>query len=263
VTDEGPARLKTTHVTFNLSAAVDIGLALKSLGRDDVVIAFPDNLSYGPIDATDGPARKAWLKNRLEMENSEIADAIKSFWAEIAASTTSQVAWFSRRCPPEYCGFLEYLKRIGGRPALIIETTEIKQSNGAPVPGTGLIPASQMVSDGLLDSAKNLSAEFRARSNTLWQSLRDENAPLRIVDQDLALVSVPISFYDDLLLSFAADWISTGLVVGKSLADVWDRGAANVGDGFLFSRLRALLEAGVLETRPGTGKFPDIKLARP
>jgi hypothetical protein len=255
--------LKTTHVTFNLSAAEDIRLALKSLGRDDTVIALPDDLSCGPIDATDGPTRKAWVKTHLGIGDSEIADAINSFWAEIAANTTSQVVWFSRRCPPEYCGFLEYLKRIGDRPALVIETTETKQSNGVPVPGTGLIPASQMVSDGLLDSAINLSPEVRARWQILWQSLRDENAPLRIVDQDLALVSVPISFYDDLLLSFAAGWISTGLVVGKTLADVWDRGAANVGDLFLFFRLRVLLAAGVLETQPGAGKFPDIRLARP
>jgi hypothetical protein len=254
--------LRITHMVFGYSAAGDVKAALKLSGRDDSVVKFPDDLSYGPIDSTEWSARRAWVEENIgSLEGFGIADLSNFFWHAILDSDTQLIVWVSRRSAREYCGFLEYLRRLGERPSLIIETTEAKGPDGKFFGGTAAIPADQIASSGLLDSAINLPPELRARGQILWQSLREENAPLRALSRGLSLTSVPISFYDDALLSFVtADWTPMARVVGATLADEWDSGVSNVSDFLLFSRLHVLLETGVLEERPSARRHPDIRL---
>ena len=250
-------------MVFGHSAAGDVKAALKLSGHDDAVVKFPDDLSYGPIDSTEWPARRAWIEEHIaQIDSAEMTDLSNSLWQTILDDEALHVVWVSRRSAREYCGFLEYLTRLGERPFLVIETTDAKQKDGTFCRSTGVIPADQIVSSGFLDSAINLSPEVRARGQILWQSLREENAPLRALDRNLALTSVPISFYDDALLSFVtAELTPIARVVGAMLVDEWDSGVSNVSDLPLFSLLYVLLETGVLEERPGAGKFPEIRLS--
>ena len=76
--------------------------------------------------------------------------------------------------------------------------------------------------DKLWDFAKPWQINERRRYLELWQQLRSENAPLRVIDGD-RLASAPISFFDELLMSFVTDhWQKVARVVGHALGSQMD-----------------------------------------
>ena len=105
----------------------------------------------------------------------------------------------------------------------------------------------------------------RERYRDLWQQLRSENAPLRVVDGD-ELVSAPISFFDSLLMSFVTDnWRKVGRIVGEALVAPMDNCIIGPGDLFLSARVNALVESGRLECRgnnPLEMRFSEVRLAQ-
>jgi hypothetical protein len=250
---------KITHFAFSASAAADIRQALKILGRDDIVPKFFDDLSCGPINPLDSLTRSSWFEENLGFESAEW-NVNESFWLEDIESASIRIAWVSRRCASEYCGFLEYVWQLGERPSLIIETTQAKRPDGSFFSGTAVIPADQIVSRKLLDTAQDLSPDLRAGGRMLWDQLRKENASLRTLDQNLHLKSVPLSYYDDMLLSLVkADWTPMARVVGEALVTIWDTEVSTASDWLLFSRLYALIDAGLVEERASTRRYPDIR----
>jgi hypothetical protein len=79
--------------------------------------------------------------------------------------------------------------------------------------------------------------------------LRAENAPLRVL-RNGELVSAPITFFDDLLLSFVTDqWRKTAMIIARALGASWDDDCMQVGDGFLGAHIRALANAGQLDSQ--------------
>lgn len=83
----------------------------------------------------------------------------------------------------------------------------------------------------------------------MWQQLRAENAPLRIIRND-RLCSAPITEFDHLLLSFADEhWRKTARVIGEAMARSWDDNGIQTEDLLLGGRIWALVEAGRLEAR--------------
>jgi hypothetical protein len=88
-----------------------------------------------------------------------------------------------------------------------------------------------------------------ARCHALWAQLRAENAPLRVLSAD-TLVSVPISFFDSLLMSFATDdWRKVAMIVGLALGSEMNDCIIQSSDLFLAARVNALVEAGRLDLR--------------
>ena len=70
------------HVVFTPSGAGDLREALAQAGRSDRVVAFFDNLSFGPIEPSDLETRAAWVEAELRYADwSEIAGEITTFWA--------------------------------------------------------------------------------------------------------------------------------------------------------------------------------------
>jgi uncharacterized protein DUF3658 len=71
------------------------------------------------------------------------------------------------------------------------------------------------------------------------------------------LVSAPISYFDPLLMSHVTpQFQKAALIVGKALADIWDSSYIQTGDLVLAARLRALADAGAVESR---GDLLDIR----
>ena len=105
------------HVAFGHSAAKSLRDALKSLGRDERVAMYPDDLGYGPINPSSVEARaEFWGEVMLFEDNPTIGEQTNAFWADVATDSANQVAWLSRLSVREYAAFHEYVSRRDSAP---------------------------------------------------------------------------------------------------------------------------------------------------
>jgi hypothetical protein len=94
-----------------------------------------------------------------------------------------------------------------------------------------------------------------------WAKLRAENSALRLLDAQLELVSAPISYFDEQLLSYATDrWKKAARLVGEVMMHELD--IMQVSDFVLAPRLRALVELGKLESQGDLTmiRFSEVRL---
>ena len=87
--------------------------------------------------------------------------------------------------------------------------------------------------------------------------------PFGVIDGE-ELVSAPIEYFDDSLLSHAAhDWQKMARIVGGTLVEFYDAGVAQVGDLVLGARLADLAEEGRLEWRGDLAHMQRCELRLP
>lgn len=246
------------HIVFGDAGADDLREALARLGRDDQVVEFPDDLGFGPIAPPDPPVRAQWMAENLD-ENGwrETVPFVEKFWADVLLPSSKHIVWFSRRVTRDYAGFLEYLWRVGDRPCEVIDLTETRivprcddgrvyQERRAVC--VGLLNARAFIDHDLLSRAAPLSDDARAVYRTQWEKLRQENASLRIVTPDLALASVPLTYFDaELLKTIQPRFLKSARIIGEVMSRSCDADIYDVGDFFLSRRLLALAKAGLIE----------------
>jgi hypothetical protein len=249
------------HVVFTPSGAGCLRPALKSAGRDDQVVAFFDNLSFGPINPPDA-SRARWVAGELGWTGwDEVVASSGLFWREALSSEHRKVAWLSRRSAMEYAGFLEWLWQLGDDPCEVIDLTDLKvvrrSEHGPPTPAhlavsVAMLPPNEISDNNLFGKAETLSATARREYQALWRQLRAENTPLRVTDGN-KLVSAPIDFFDSLLMSYVtSDWQKVAMVVGQALASEMDEHVLQASDLFLAPRVNALVGGGRLELQGET-----------
>lgn len=258
------------HVVFTPSGAGSLRQALGQAGRKDAVIAFFDDLRFGPIDPPDPLLRTKWVEAELGWTGwEEVTARSKQFWLEACSPSSRKIAWLSRRSGLEYAGFLEWLWRLGDAPCEVVDLTEVTVMRPPPLPpapaiSLGILSPDAIQSNGLCDLATPLQAAERKRYLDLWRQLRVENAPLRVVASDI-LSSAPISFFDPLLMSHVTDhWQKVAMIVGLSLSSQWDSGVFQTGDIFLAARVNALVESGQLEIQGKSAlemRHSEVRLA--
>jgi Protein of unknown function/Domain of unknown function (DUF1835) len=252
----------TLHIVFNPSAAHGLRDALRQAGREERVVGFSDNLSFGPINPPDPGLRTRWVEEELSHTGwGEIVAETTSFWADALLTADRRVAWLSRRSAGEYAGFLEWLRRVDDEPIEVVDLTDVmlthkdKPSGPRLAISLAILSPHQILDNDLIDRAELISSVSRAQYRELWQRLRAENAPLRVLN-DGELTSAPLSFFDPLLLACArSEWRKTALIVGEALYESWEGSVFQVGDLILSARARTLAEAGHLEFR---GDLSDI-----
>jgi len=239
------------HIVFNPSAGAGLRAALRQAGRNDRVVNLFDSLSFGPINPPDPELRRQWVENEFGYTYwGEIVGEATSFWADACSATNRRVAWLSRRSAHEYASFLEWLWRVGEEPIEVVDLTDFKVT-GSPhlAVSLALLHPTQIIENNLFASAKVLTPLLRAQYRELWERLRIENAPLRILTED-GLVSAPISFFDPLLLSHVTpEWRKAARVIADVLIDSWGTSLIQIGDLELAARLRALASAGTIESQ--------------
>jgi hypothetical protein len=165
----------------------------------------------------------------------------------------------------EYAGFLDWLWRLGDAPCEVVDLSEVKvgPEHGSPRPPRlavrlGMLHHDIMSREKLWDLAEPLQETARERYRYLWQQLRSENAPLRVIDGD-ELVSAPISFFDSRVTSEVTDqWQDVQRVLGYALISRTDDRI--VGDVFLMGRIIALVKSGRLEIQGELG--PEMYKSR-
>ena len=245
------------HIVFNPSAASGLRDALRQVGRNDRVICLFDDLSFGPISPPDSELRWKWVEEELGYTDwEEIVGEATSFWAEACSVTHRKVAWLSRRSAQEYSGFLEWLWRVGEEPIQVVDLTDTRvlgSQNGEAhrylAISLACLHPNQIIENDLLASAKIWTPAVHAQYRQLWERLRTENARLRILTQG-KLVSAPICYFDPLLLSHVtAQYQKATLIIAKALTAFWDSTYIQTGDLVLAARLRALANAGAIESQ--------------
>jgi hypothetical protein len=263
----------TLHIVFGEAGTANLREALTLLGRADRVIAFPDDLSFGPIVPSDAASRAQWISKELIDDGwNEIVPYVEQFWREALADGPRHVVWFSRRVARDYTGFLEYLRRVGERPCDLVDLTEAliarRDQRGQAMRdrralALGLLYAHDIVDSDLLARATPLSDDARRRYRADWDRLQQENAALRIVTPDLTLESVPITHFDvELLKHVEGRFLKSARVIGAVLAQFWDADIFNLSDFFLARRLLTLARAGVIESRGDLTRirFSEVRL---
>lgn len=234
-----------------------------------------DDLSFGPINPPDIKVRSAWVEEELGYTDWEtLAPELDTFWSESLADRPRRIVWVSRRCTMEFCGFLEWLRRNGERPCEIVDLTDTVFPDGGdsggliPAPWIGLIHDHQFAGARLWDLAKPLTAEARAAWLSLWDQLRSENAPLRVLTPE-GLVSAPLSFFDDQILGYVGEeWGKAARVVGYFLYEsayesFSPAGVRQTGDMVPIARLAGLAETGRIEARGDFHELQGCTVRRP
>jgi hypothetical protein len=153
--------------------------------RGDLVVGLEDDLSVGPINPADPRTRAAWVERELGYEVGEHwIERTEAFWSKALGSAQRRIVWTSRRCAPDYAGFLEWLWRIGDEPCEVLDVSDFsfsrygldgKKSSGMIIAAAILDP-DEIAAMNLLDLSKPLSPEKRSTYRQAWGQLRAENA---------------------------------------------------------------------------------------
>lgn len=256
------------HVVFGESAGGTLIQALRQARRKEKIAVCPDNLSFGPIDPPDAVTRSAWMRSELRFpirarHAQEIADRNNRFWTELCSANERRVIWMSRRSACEYADFLECVWQLADDPLDVVDLTDVARvrGTGGPINTVGEVPAGEISGRGFWNLAAPLNPTVRARYREMWRKLRAENAPFRVVAGD-DLVSAPITFYDDWLVSCTvSQWRKAARVIGDTMSTAMTHGHI-IGDLVLSGRLQALAAAGRLESQGDLSKlrFSEVRL---
>lgn len=259
------------HIVFGESAGGTLIQALRQARRKEKIAVCPENLSFGPIDPPDAVARSAWVRNEFGFPSparhaQEIAGRVNRFWTELCSANERRVIWMSRRSACEYADFLECVWRLADEPFDVVDLTDIARVSGTdePINTMGEVPKGEISVRGLWNLAAPLTPTARERYREIWRKLRAENAPFRVVAGD-DLVSAPITFYDDWLVSCTVNqWRKVARVIGDTMKTAMTHGHI-IGDLVLSGRLQVLVATGRLESQGDLSKlrFSEVRLPGP
>ncbi|MFT3988474.1 DUF3658 domain-containing protein [Aestuariivirga sp.] len=258
------------HLCFSMSGAESLCEALRDAERDELVIrGLFDDLSMGPINDVCSAERQAWLQDILHGGDVFADwDAHMHFWSSINLMQTDDVTiWYSSRNARDYCGFLEFLRRLPADADLIaanIADGNFSAKFGAeaeqPIYSTGLLLPHHWVSAFAL--ARMRARREYAKELENWERLREENAPLRVF-RDGRLISAKEDFYDQGLFRHLSDrWRKVAYVVGRTMMDFSDMPEPQmISDLWLDHRINVLVDAGMIkEIGEGDMRHREIRL---
>jgi Protein of unknown function len=137
--------------------------------------------------------------------------------------------------------------------------------SGRPAPALCLaaLTPEQIAAHRLVERAAPFAPPARAAHQALWRKLRAENAALRVVSPALALVSAPITAFDEALMAKVQPrWLKVARIVADTLSEAEGRPVINVGDVFLAARIRALAASGRIDVKgdPLRMRWSEVRL---
>lgn len=230
-----------------------------SLGgkREDVVgISF--SLSEGdiksPIKFDDCP-RKDYIKSVFSFdrynENENMKQTINYFWRncvndlEKLKLSQDKIRIWLDRTPDAQCGLLfvaNLLKNSNSEIYVIELPKELKQDNNSMIEYRSWGEVEPELYGTFLDREKKLSkAQINELSNQ-WEKLKEENAPLRVIENDV-IISVDEDYYDDLIRKeFPKKTCNIAYIVGSALG----KQKILTGDVFIAKRIQHFINTGEL-----------------
>jgi len=229
-----------THIVFQ---EADQAVILKAMeldgGLSGPVICFPHDYSLGPVRDAPRPEPPPEVTS---------LDSPDEVWIWVAQN------------PRDVCGYyalLEALLPLSGRlQVLFLNNLPFLNEKGSVFyPGRlSEIPPTEF------RKAKKLArpvtpSEFELDTEE-WRRLREEDAPVRILEGAKKIIGKDVTYYDkDLLAGLGPNWQKAGRV----LANTMHRMKPKVSEEFLATRLRELVASGTLQANGDAGT--EIKLA--
>ncbi len=252
--------MRTLHIVPGAAAEHSLSKAIKLASRDDKVMAFPDDLSCGPIKSHDPSARAAWWD--AVMDDVGVERRLREFWKQAENSHDRFVIWFGRHSALEYSFFLAWAEQIGTKQFSAVDVTDFVFR---PLDGTSVGPArwlgaiSPKVLLSLLGRERPVPTEEVLQAATRWRELRAEDAPFRVVINVTGLlvdmVSRPVIHFDaSILEQCRTEWIKVIVLIAKVLA-VNVEPYVQVGSAMIQMRIAHLVIGGRLLA---DGDLPDF-----
>lgn len=257
----------TLHIAFHRSIAGSIGQAFQKIGRSERVIGPLEDLSFGPIDDPTSDKQSEWIERVVGYDWAEIVHMDKQFWQEATSPDVRPIAWVNLHDAQEYCGFLEFVWKMGNAPFAVIDATNVEFTNRQQRKwrprSLGVVPPEQMIEAGMAERAREITAQDVKAHRALWRQLKAENAPLRIVGAE-RLVSAAIDHFDPWLMRHATEeWQKSAQVVGGAMGELFaSELCPHVSDIWLWSRICALAEQGALEIEGDPSEMRGTRVRR-
>jgi hypothetical protein len=246
------AEMKTLHVAPGDSAGGSIREALRGTGRDNL-LRFLDDLSCGPIHASEPSVRAAWWA-QFDYETADAEAKLRRFWDRLGWTDDRLVVWFSRHSARELAFFLAWTEWCGQRPFEVIDVAGMRlplmrrdgsTGLGQPLVSVSIAPPEMLTS--LIGTERPITAEEREACARHWRRLRRENAPFRIV-AETGLVSAAADHFDPLILGQATpEWQPVLRIIHHAMEHT-SQPYDQVGNVMLHARVVALVGKGSLLT---------------
>lgn len=240
---------RTLHLAPGLSAAGTLRQTFREAGLNDEILAFPDDLSCGPIKVLDAAPRMAWWRQLYDHGFPELEPQIAAFWNRLTSPDEHLIAWVGKHSAKEHAFLLAVAHELGDRPFSVIDVAEQRDpplrhpKTGIELSGVvSVLPPIRLRT--LIGTERPVTPAEHAAMSGRWKALQQEDAPFRItIGTDL--VSAPEDYFDAVLIAKAAtEPQKAARIVGNAL--YYDHTFAQVGDLMLLARLVALIEAGKL-----------------
>jgi hypothetical protein len=246
--------MQKKNFVFSPSAGGSLKWAFETTGIEEEVVAYYDNLSFGPIAPPERSLRSDWISKYLLSGGPYWVDCVEEFddfWRLAAAPDVLPVVWFDRHSASEFSGFLEFVSKMNERDFFVVDVTDASELHGGTCFGS--FKPERIIELRLRARATRLTVEERQRYGAVWKQLRDENAPLRTVDSGFRLVSSPLSYFDAAIKRNVHEkWRVSTRVVGETLGAVHFDDRREVSDLLIWARLREMIDAGRVEAEGDT-----------
>lgn len=253
--------MKTTHVVVGDLPRGLMKMALSMSNRVDAAVAFPDDLTFGPLGNVldDGTvnARRRWWGEILPPAEQHHAAVIGEDWMNFRLWLLSLqpsdaiVVWVADNVA-ERMGGLCVLAHLP--PTVSVSLVNVSQSltclaqpsTRGPIKGTGEIEPEDLIP--MMGQAVILDSSRRQRAIALWIRLNGENGRLRqVVDGHLQTVAE--DYFDAYIVEqMRAQWnreeyVNSARLVGECLG--YHPQITYSQDYLVFWRIRRLIQAGI------------------
>ena len=241
--------MEVLHVAPSGLTGANLREAMRIAGLRQEVLPFRDDLSCGPIAWGTPQERAAWWSH---IDEPRLRQEFETFWHRLETAGERLVVWFGRQAASELAFFLALADRLRGRPYDIVDVTQLQwpitqsDDSSALMPPAGavlVVPPDQLAP--LIGTARPLAADEAEDAALMWECLRRQNAPFRIVTPT-GLTSAPIDHFDSSILRSAGkEWQNSVSIIAWAMARIGPP-YMQVGDVMLLRRLVALIEEGKL-----------------
>ncbi len=244
-------------------------LAVPLGGSWEDVVGLSFDLSYGdiaaPLDAEDCPRRDIifqWLTDDPWREPADMWDEAEKSWRDsmsdldrlkTCASAGEDVRIWADATPSAACGLLFTANLLEGVPCritVVLPPKQYKRPDGIIKEYDWWGDVDAELFGAFADDAVVLSDECRVSLSDRWRKLRNENAPLRVIE-DKTVMSAGEDYYDGIIRQ---EYPEDTCKVAKLIGSVIVKHRLGINDRLIAQRIRVLISKGELQV---IGKEPE------